>query len=87
MADALEAGKIAAVGLDVYEKEPEIEPKLMENERALLIPHLGTHTTETLAKMETLAMENARRGVLGEELLTIVPEHLYMHAPKTNGHI
>jgi glyoxylate reductase len=76
MAAALKGGKIGAVGLDVYENEPEIHPDLITQERALLVPHLGTHTTETLAKMETLAMENARRGVCGEELLTIVPEHL-----------
>lgn len=74
MADALESGHIAAVGLDVYEEEPKVNPKLVDNRRALLVPHLGTHTTETLAKMEGLAMENARRGVLGEELLTVVPE-------------
>ncbi|KAH8817097.1 D-isomer specific 2-hydroxyacid dehydrogenase [Xylogone sp. PMI_703] len=76
MAAALDEGRIAAVGLDVYEKEPEVHEGLLKNERALLVPHLGTHTTETLAKMETLAMENARRGVFGEELLTVVPELL-----------
>lgn len=76
MAEALDRGRIGAVGLDVYEKEPQIDERLLKNERALLIPHLGTHTAETLAAMEELAMENARRGVLGEELLTVVPELL-----------
>ena len=76
LAEALDEGHIASVGLDVYEREPEINERLVKNERALLIPHLGTHTTETLARMEELAMENARRGVLGEELLTVVPELL-----------
>jgi lactate dehydrogenase-like 2-hydroxyacid dehydrogenase len=76
MAAALDEGHISAVGLDVYEKEPEVHERLLKNDRALMIPHLGTHTTETLAKMEELAMENARRGVLGEKLLTIVPELL-----------
>jgi glyoxylate reductase len=74
MAAALESGKIASVGLDVYEKEPEINETLMASEHALLIPHLGTHTTETLAAMESLAMENARRGCFGEPLLTVVAE-------------
>lgn len=74
MAEALDSGHIAAVGLDVYEEEPKVHPKLVANPRALLVPHLGTHTTDTLAKMESLAMENARRGALGEELLTVVPE-------------
>ncbi|CZR56506.1 probable glyoxylate/hydroxypyruvate reductase (D-isomer-specific 2-hydroxy acid dehydrogenase superfamily) [Phialocephala subalpina] len=84
MASALESGKIASVGLDVYEREPEINEVLMKNERAILIPHLGTHTTETLAKMESLAMENARRGCFGEELLTVVPEQVGSRL--TNGY-
>lgn len=76
MAEALESGKIASVGLDVYEEEPVINGLLMKNSRAFMIPHLGTHTTETLAKMESLAMENARRGCFGEELLTVVAEQV-----------
>ncbi|KAM0323177.1 hypothetical protein ACHAQA_009027 [Verticillium albo-atrum] len=76
MAAALDEGHIAAVGLDVYEQEPAVNEQLVKNERALLVPHLGTHTIETLAKMEALAMENARRGVCGEKLLTAIPEHV-----------
>jgi lactate dehydrogenase-like 2-hydroxyacid dehydrogenase len=76
MAKALDEGHIAAVGLDVYEREPAIDQRLVGNERALLVPHLGTHTVETLAKMEAHAMENAMRAVTGETLLSIIPEHL-----------
>lgn len=72
MAEALDSGKIAAVGLDVYEKEPVVN----ENNPALMVPHLGTHTVETLGKMEEWAMENVRRAVLGEDLLSPVPEQL-----------
>ncbi|CAI7655622.1 unnamed protein product [Penicillium pancosmium] len=75
MADALERNHIGAVGLDVYEREPEINEKLLKQPRALMVPHMGTHTTETLAKMETWAMENARRAIAGERLLSPVPEH------------
>ena len=78
LADALESGHVAAVGLDVYEKEPEVNEKLMRQKRALMVPHLGTHTTETLAKMEAWAMENARRAIVGEALLSPVPEHLHL---------
>ncbi|KAB5533363.1 hypothetical protein GE09DRAFT_1176904 [Coniochaeta sp. 2T2.1] len=74
MINALDKGHIASVGLDVYETEPEVDEGLVRNERALLIPHLGTHTTETLAQMEEAAMANATRTVLGEELLNVVPE-------------
>ncbi|KAJ6021421.1 hypothetical protein N7540_006925 [Penicillium herquei] len=75
MADALDNGHIGAVGLDVYEREPEINEKLMKQPRALMVPHVGTHTTETLAKMEAWEMENARRAITGEVLLSPVPEH------------
>lgn len=75
MADALESSHIGAVGLDVYEREPEINEKLLKQPRAIMVPHVGTHTTETLAKMETWAMENARRAIVGEPLLSPVPEH------------
>ena len=84
LADGLEGGKIGAVGLDVYEHEPAINEKLLKQERALMVPHLGTHTVETLAKMETWAMENARRAVLGEALLSPVPEHIHLQSA-SNG--
>ncbi|KAK7705550.1 hypothetical protein SLS64_007917 [Diaporthe eres] len=85
LADALESGKVGAVGLDVYEREPVINEKLLRQERALMVPHLGTHTTETLAKMEAWAMENARRAVLGEPLLSPVPEHVGLQSKQRNG--
>lgn len=77
MAKALDSGKIASVGLDVYENEPRVNERLLGNDRALMVPHLGTHTVETLAKMETWAMENARRAALGEKLLSPVPQHVH----------
>jgi glyoxylate reductase len=78
LAKALEGGHVGSVGLDVYEEEPVVHPLLIGNDRAVLLPHLGTHTTETLAAVEALAMENTRRAVCGEKLLTIVPEHLHV---------
>lgn len=78
MADALESNHIAAVGLDVYEEEPKINEKLLKQDRALMVPHVGTHTTETLAKMESWAMENVQRAVIGETLLSPVPEHRHL---------
>ena len=87
LADALDSGHVAAAGLDVYEHEPEIHEKLMKQERAILVPHLGTHTVESLAKMETWAMENARRAIVGEPLLSPVPEHQFLVAGKVNGSV
>ncbi|KAL3484536.1 D-isomer specific 2-hydroxyacid dehydrogenase [Aspergillus germanicus] len=75
LANALQSGHVGAAGLDVYEKEPEINEKLLRQERAIMVPHVGTHTAETLGKMETWAMENVRRAIVGEPLLSPVPEH------------
>ncbi|KAF4419197.1 hydroxyacid dehydrogenase [Fusarium acutatum] len=81
LAEALDLGKIGSVGLDVYEHEPMINKRLVENERALLVPHLGTHTVETLTKMEMCAMENARRAVLGNLFLRLFQSILDYNLP------
>lgn len=77
MAKALDLSKIAAVGLNVYERDPLVIERLLRSPPALMVPHLGSHTVERLAKMETCAMENARRVAVGEPLLTPVPKHIH----------
>jgi glyoxylate reductase len=44
LARALKAGEIFAAGIDVFEKEPEVHPELLECENAVIIPHLGSAT-------------------------------------------
>ncbi|MDK1021706.1 MAG: D-glycerate dehydrogenase [Candidatus Hydrogenedentes bacterium] len=58
LALALHAGEITAAGLDVFEEEPKIHPELLKCENALLIPHLGSATKETRAKMAEIAATN-----------------------------
>lgn len=58
LATALLAGEIAAAGLDVFEDEPRIHPKLLECQNALIIPHMGSGTLETRAKMAEIAATN-----------------------------
>jgi hypothetical protein len=43
---ALESGKVASAGLDVYEHEPHVHEGLITNPNVLLVPHLGTWTVE-----------------------------------------
>ncbi|KAL1994151.1 hypothetical protein VTN49DRAFT_2820 [Thermomyces lanuginosus] len=71
---ALESGKVASVGLDVYENEPQVEPGLLNNPRAMLLPHIGTMTYETQKEMELLVLNNLRSAIEKGELLTQVPE-------------
>lgn len=70
---ALAAGRIAAAALDVYEREPAIEPALLGLENVVLSPHLGSATVETRAAMAELAARNAIAVVRGEAPPTPVP--------------
>jgi glyoxylate reductase len=45
---ALEEGKVECVGLDVFETEPQVDERLLENERILLTPHIAAATVETM---------------------------------------
>jgi glyoxylate reductase len=67
LALALREGEIAAAGLDVYEREPEIEPGLLGLENVVLVPHLGSATLETRTAMATLAARNAIAAVANEK--------------------
>jgi glyoxylate reductase len=46
LARMIEAGSIAGAGLDVFEHEPAINPKLLASERVVALPHMGSATVE-----------------------------------------
>ena len=71
---ALDSGHVSAVGLDVFENEPEIHPGLLTNDRAFLVPHLGTNTYETQRDMELLVLRNLEASVDRGEMYTLVNE-------------
>jgi len=72
LADALAGGRIFAAGLDVYEEEPTVHPKLLELENVVLAPHIGSASIETRDKMAVLAAENIGAVLRGEEPKTPV---------------
>jgi len=72
LADALAEGRIFAAGLDVYEEEPEVHPKLLELENVVLAPHIGSASFETRDRMAVLAAENLRAVLRGEQPKTPV---------------
>ena len=67
LADALANRRIFAAGLDVYEEEPEVHPRLLELETVVLAPHIGSASVETRDKMAVLAAENIVAVLSGEE--------------------
>ncbi len=48
---ALRAGKIAGAGLDVFEREPAVDPSLMGLDNCMLLPHMGSATHEARIEM------------------------------------
>jgi glyoxylate reductase len=55
--EALEAGRLGAAALDVYDREPEIDPRLLACPRLTLAPHLGSATTEARTQMAQLCAD------------------------------
>jgi len=67
LAEALAEARIFAAGLDVYEEEPEVHPKLLELENVVLAPHIGSASFETRDKMAAMAGEDLRAVLRGEQ--------------------
>ena len=74
LVEALDKGVIAGVGLDVFEEEPKVHPGLVSNEKAILLPHMGTYTIETMKKMEEWAIDNVRLAVETGKLKSPISE-------------
>jgi glyoxylate reductase len=72
LAAALEGGRLAGAGLDVFEAEPAVHPGLRELENVVLLPHLGSATVETRTAMAVLAARNAAAVLAGDPALTPV---------------
>jgi len=60
LADLIEVGRIAGAGLDVFEEEPQINPKLLELDNVVLLPHMGSATIEARVAMGEKVLINTR---------------------------
>lgn len=58
LARALRDGTIGGAGLDVFENEPAVDPELLDLDNVVMVPHLGSATTETRTAMAELAARN-----------------------------
>ena len=65
LADLLAAGAVAGAGLDVFEFEPAINPKLLTQPNAVLLPHLGSATVEARIDMGEKVIINLKTWMDG----------------------
>jgi glyoxylate reductase len=66
LSDALAEGQIGGAGLDVYEDEPHVNPRLLAMSNVVLAPHIGSATEETRAAMARIAATDVAKFLRGE---------------------
>ena len=77
LVEALESGKLAGAGLDVFEHEPHVHPSLLKLPNVVLTPHIGSGTAATRLKMANLAAENLLAALQGRRPPNVVNPQIY----------
>jgi glyoxylate reductase len=77
LVQALEQGIIAGAGLDVYEEEPKAHPGLAPLPQVVMLPHIGSATTETRRRMAIMAAQNVVAVLGGERPLNPINDVLW----------
>ena len=77
LVEALKSGSIGGAGLDVFEKEPILEPELYDLPNVVIQPHLGSATIGTRTKMGNMAAENCFAACSGERPPNLVNPEIY----------
>ncbi|WP_306088448.1 2-hydroxyacid dehydrogenase [Qipengyuania flava] len=62
---ALESGKLAGAGLDVYPDEPNVDPRLIRHPNVMTLPHIGSATREGREESGLKVIANIRMWVDG----------------------
>jgi len=70
LVSALEEGRLAGAGLDVFADEPHVPAALLGRDDVVLLPHLGSATVETRSAMTDLVLANVERFLADGTLLT-----------------
>jgi glyoxylate reductase len=78
LAQALDSGHLYAAGLDVFEREPvPLDNPLLRHPRVVVVPHIGSATTLTRARMVDLAVRNATAALQGQPMPHCVNPQVY----------
>jgi lactate dehydrogenase-like 2-hydroxyacid dehydrogenase len=70
LVDALQNGRIAGAGLDVFDNEPHVPHALFALDNVVLLPHLASNTHETRAAMARRVEDNLAAALAGEPMLS-----------------
>lgn len=76
---ALKSRTIASAGLDVFEREPEIEPELFELNNVVIAPHIASASHETRMKMCMMAADNLITALKGQRPPNFVNPEVWDH--------
>jgi lactate dehydrogenase-like 2-hydroxyacid dehydrogenase len=69
---ALREGWIGGAGIDVFEREPQIDPGLLNLPNAVLAPHIGSASVDTRRGMSMIAAQNAVDAIEGRRPRTLL---------------
>ncbi len=72
LVNALKNNEIWGAGLDVHENEPAIHPDLLKMDNVVLLPHIGSATTETRERMSQMCARNIIEVLEGREAINTV---------------
>jgi len=72
VARALQEGWIAGAGLDVFEREPEVNPVLLQLPNVVVAPHIASASVDTRREMSVLAARNAVEALEGRRPITLL---------------
>lgn len=73
----LETHRIAGAALDVFEQEPQVHPALLSMPNVVLMPHVGSATTETRLRMAMVAAQNLLALLDGQRPANVVNPEVY----------
>ncbi len=82
LADVLQNATIAGAGLDVFEHEPEVHPRLLASEKAVIVPHIASASLDTRNAMSMMAAENIIAALKGDMPPNCVNPEAYRAAGK-----
>ncbi|WP_028463956.1 2-hydroxyacid dehydrogenase [Nesterenkonia alba] len=72
LAEALASGHLGGAGLDVFEDEPNVHPRLRELDNVVLLPHIGSAGDATRRQMAELVIRNVAAVLQGQPPVTEV---------------